>query len=130
MQKQKRKYGDLLYELRYYEQIPYQEHTVRQIEELKEKIEKAERELIHKACKEKILTTCSQQNTINTIILKNLFQSKIINLENTIYVLKYHKGILKIQIYDTNMEEEVKEILITEKIELLVKLNKKIKIWL
>lgn len=124
------KYGDLLYELRYYEQIPYQDDTIKQIESLKEPIKKVETELIQKACKEKLLTICSQQNKINGIILENLFQSKIINLENTIYVLKYHKGTLRIQIYDTNIEEETKEIQLTEKIQLLVKLNKKIKIWL
>lgn len=124
------KYGDLLYELRYYEQIPYQNNTINQIELLKEQIKKVETELIQKACKEKLLTIYSEQNEINTIILENLFQSKIINLENTIYVLKYHKNTLKIQIYDTNIKEETKEIQLTEKIQLLVKLNKKIKIWL
>mgnify|MGYP003322618527 CR=1 FL=1 len=63
------------------------------------------------------------------IILKNQFESKIINLENSVYILKYHKGILKIEIYDTNIEEETKEIEIKEKVELQVKLNKKIKVW-
>lgn len=119
----------LLYELRYYEQIPYQENTVANLENLQEKIEQIERKLIKKACIEKILTTLSEQENLNKRILENQFQSKIINLENTIYILKYHKGILKIEIYDTNIEEEVKEIQILEKVELTVKLNKKIKVW-
>ena len=55
-------------------------------------------------------------------------KTKIINLENINYTLKYHKGILKIEIYDTNIAEEEKMLKITEKVELIVKLNKKIKI--
>lgn len=110
--------------------MPYQNDSINQIESLKEKIKKVEKELIQKACREKLLTIYSEQNEINNIILENLFQSKIINLENTIYILKYHKNTLKIQIYDTNIEEETKEIQLTGKIQLLVKLNKKIKIWL
>lgn len=131
MQKRKHKYGSLLYELRYYEQLPYQESTIKQIEtaEVQNKIEQAERNIIEKACKEKVLTTFSNEETLNKKILQNQFQSKIINLNNTIYLLKYHKGILKIEIYDTNIEEETKQIQITEKVELQVKLNKKIKLW-
>lgn len=84
---------------------------------------------MQKACKEKVLTIFSNEETLNKQILQNQFQSKIINLANTNYLLKYHKGILKIEIYDTNIEEETKELQITEKVELQVKLNKKIKLF-
>lgn len=120
---------NLLYELRYYKQIPYKENKISNIEECNEKIENIEKMLIKKACEQKILTIFSEKESLNKKILQNQFDSKIINLENTIYVLKYHKGILKIQIFDTNIEEEIKEIEITEKVELKVRLNKKIKVW-
>ena len=71
----------------------------------------------------------SKEKTLNKKILQNQVQSKIINLNNTLYLLKYHKGILKIEIYDTNIKEETEELQITEKVELQVKLNKKIKLW-
>lgn len=97
--------------------------------QVQDKIEQAEKNIIEKACKEKVLTTFSNEKILNKKILQNQFQSKIINLNNTNYLLKYHKGILKIEIYDTNIEEETKQIQITEKVELQVKLNKKIKLW-
>lgn len=120
----KKEISNLLYELRYYEQIPYE-----QTEFNKEKITESEKQIIKKACSIKLLTIFSEQEELNQKILKNQFQSKIINLANTFYVLKYRKGILKVQIYEDQIEEETKEIRITEKVELQVKLNKKIKVW-
>ena len=122
---------DLIYELRYYECLPYQNTIVSdlQINELQEKISEAEELLIKKACLSKVLTTFSQEDNINKRIIANQFKTKIINLENINYTLKYHKGILKIEIYDTNIAEEEKMLKITEKVELEVKLNKNIKLW-
>lgn len=125
----KKEITDLIYELRYYKQIPYKETNLSQIEICKEKIEKIETMLIKEACEQKILKIFSEEEKLNKKILENQFDSKIISLDNTIYILKYRKGILKIEIYDTNIEEEIKEIEITEKVELQVKLNKKIKVW-
>ena len=119
----KREITDLIYQLRYYKQIPYKQLPMKQIEEI-------EKMLINKACTQKILVIFSKNEKLNGEILSKIFTSKIINLENTIYILRYHKGILKIEIYDTTIEEEAEEIAITEKVELAVKLNKKIKVFL
>lgn len=125
----KRDITDLIYELRYYEQLPYRQYNISKEEQIKEYLEKVEKQIIKKACIEKVLIKFSDEEQLNYNILKNQFQSKIIKLENTIYILKYKKGILKLEIYDTNIEEETKEIEIKEKVEMHVKLNKKIKIW-
>ena len=125
----KKEITNLIYEIRYYKQIPYKDASLGKIETNKSKLENIETRLIRKACEQKILTTFSQKESLNKKILENQFNSKIINLENTIYILKYHKGILKIEILDTTIEEETKEIEITEKVELQVRLNKKIKLW-
>lgn len=125
----KKEVQNLLYELRYYEQLPYKNDKIVSIDKIQEQIKKVETILIKKACNEKILTKFSEQEEINNRILQNQFQSKIIKLENTIYRLKYHKGILFIEIYDADIEEEIKEIPIMQKAELSVKLNKKIKVW-
>ena len=125
----KKEISDLLYQLRYYEQIPYKENQLNKIETINNQIQKIEEELIKKACNQKVLVTFSKNKNLNSKLLKLLFITKIINLENTIYILKYRKGILKIEIYDTTIQEDEKEIEITEKVELQVKLNKKIKVW-
>lgn len=127
--KEKDEIEKLLYEIRYYENIPYNSRNLSSVESTKKLIEIIEREIVKKACKFKILTTISGDEKLNYEVLKNVFKSKIANLKNTIYVLKYNKGVLKVLIYDTNIEEEVKEVKITEKVELSVKLNKKIKVY-
>ncbi len=125
----KKEITDLIYEIRYYVQLPYKQYNISKESKIEEYVTKVEKQIIKKACVEKVLIRFTQEEELNYKILKNQFQSKIIKLENTIYVLKYKKGILKIEIYDTNIEEETKEIEISEKVELNVKLNKKIKIW-
>ena len=119
----------ILYEVRYYEHIPYNYENISSIEYIKEQLEELENTIIQKACGLKILTTFSENKELNIKILKFIFKCKISNLKNVIFVLKYHKGILKIVEYDVNTEEEVMELQITEKVELSVKLNKKIKVY-
>lgn len=125
----KKEISDLLYQLRYYEQMPYKDSQLNKIEIINSQIQEIEEKLIEKACNQKVLITFSKNKSLNIKLLRLLFKTKIINLENTIYILKYRKGILKIEIYDTNIQEDEKEIKITEKVELQVKLNKKIKVW-
>ena len=87
-----------------------------------------EKVLIERACNQKALVKFSNDENLNLKILTLLFDSKIINLANTVYILKYKKGILKIEIYDTTIQEEEIEIQIKKKVELQVRLNKKIKV--
>lgn len=110
----------IIYELRYYKLIP--PIVTKETDEI-------ERKLIKKACEQKILTKFSEKEETNYQILKHIFTSKIIDLSETVYTLKYTKGTLTLNIYDGNTHDETKQIQITEKTELNVKLNKKIKIW-
>lgn len=110
----------IIYELRYYKLIP---------PIITKETDKIERKLIKKACEQKILTKFSEKEETNYQILKQIFTSKIIDLSETVYTLKYTKGTLTLNIYDGNTHDETKQIQITEKTELNVKLNKKIKIW-
>ena len=65
----------------------------------------------------------------NYEILKQIYETKIIDLDTIVYTLKYSKGTLTLNIYDDNTHDETKQIEITEKTELNVKLNKKIRVW-
>ena len=120
---------DLLYEVRYYKHIPYNSGNLGKSAKLKNQLNDIQKILIPKACNIKILIEISENKELNFNLLKNIFESKIANLGNMYYELKYHKGIIKITIYDTNVEENVVEQQITENVELKVKLNKKIKIF-
>lgn len=125
----KKELTDLVYELRYYEQLPYKNEAIFNGIKNKDLLENIEEKLINKACTQKCLVMFSKEISLNKKILENQFKTKIINLENTVYILKYQKGILKVEIYDTNIEESIIEIPILKKVELEVRLNKKIKIW-
>ncbi len=125
----KKELTDLVYELRYYEQLPYKNEAIFNEIKNKDLLGNIEEKLINKACAQKCLVMFSKEISLNKKILENQFKTKIINLENTVYILKYQKGILKVEIYDTNIEESLIEIPILKKVELEVRLNKKIKIW-
>ena len=124
----KKEIEKLLYELRYYEQISYNGSQINKIKIINEQLERFEKVLIEKACNQKVLVKFANDENLNLKILTLLFDSKIINLANTVYILKYKKGILKIEIYDTTIQEEEIEIQIKKKVELQVRLNKKIKV--
>ena len=120
---------DLLYEMRYYEHIPYNNGNLSKIIKIKKQIEEIERVIISKACNIKILSEFSNDKELNYKILRYVFDSKIANLSNIMYELKYQKNVLDIKIYDSNVEENNINIEIKEKVELKVKLNKKIKVF-
>lgn len=117
---EKKQIENIIYELRYFKQMP---------STITKEMQKVEKKLINKACEQKILTKFSEDEKLNYQILKEIFNSKIIDLETIVFSLKYTKGILTVKIYDGNVEDTTFEIKITEKVELLTKLNKKIKIW-
>lgn len=127
----KKEMTELIYCLRYYLLLPTaEEKQIKNENTLKARIEKVEEKLIEKACEQKVLTTFSEKDKkLNKEILKNIFVSKIITLEEMIFVLKYGEDVLSIEICDENIHELTTSVKITEKTELSVKLNKKIKVW-
>ena len=116
----KKEIENIIYELRYFKQMPLT--ATKNMKEIEQK-------LINKACEQKVITRFSDNEKINYQILKQILNIKIIDLETLAFLLKYTKGILTIKMYDGSVEDETFEIEITEKVELQVKLNKKIKIW-
>lgn len=119
-----------IYKLRYYKFLPYKNEKVSEIKEIKNKLEEIEKILIEKACEKKVIARLSEDNELNYKILRNIFITKIIDLESIILILKYNKDVLSIEIYDGNIMENTTEIIIDKKTELCVKLKKKIKIFI
>ncbi len=113
----------LIYELRYFELLP-DKIVVEQNE-----INQVEKMLVKKACEMKILTRFSEDDILNTNILRNIFVSRIITMQNIVISLKYEDSVLWIEMYDGNIHDKTVELKITEKTELIVKLKKKIKVW-
>lgn len=119
-----------IYKLRYYKFLPYKNEKISEIKEIKNKLEEIEKILIEKACEKKVIARLSEDNELNYKILRNIFITKIIDLESIVLILKYNKDVLSIEIYDGNIMENTTEIIIDKKTELCVKLKKKIKIFI
>ena len=112
----------IIYELRYYKL------ALATIEQ-KKYIDRIEETIINRACEQKILTKFSEDEKTNYLILKEIFNSRIIDLDAMAFELRYSKGTITINIFDGTTDDETKQIKLTQKTELSVKLNKKIKIW-
>ena len=116
-----------IYKFRYYcylylDSNRYIEH----VEELKEDVEQIKNILIQKAEELKCITRIAKTQKNNIEILGIMFETRMINLENMAIELK-QENILQAYIYDTNLLEK-KIVLEIPKEDLVVKLDKKIKI--
>lgn len=121
---------EYIYKIRYYKFIPYKDIKIGDIDTLVEEIRQIEDLIIQKACDMKVIERLSEDKNLNNEIIRKIFNQKIVDLSTLILVLKYKKGILEVEIYDSNIHEKTEEIEINEKTELSVKLKKKIKLFI
>lgn len=121
---------NLVYEVRYYRYLYYdKQKTLKEIKELTISFNKVMIKLIRKLIDFKWADTICTNEKINLRSLINLFDSKIIDLDNLIIECEYSDSKIKIQYYDANVLE--KEFIIEPK-ELntkKLKLKKKIKVF-
>ena len=95
-------------------------------------IENAEKTLLQKAHKMKILERLSKNEDIDYELLKNLFSIRSINLEEISVKVTKEKEKYFIQLFDDNSIEEKYELKNSENIrykDLDIRLNKKVKVF-
>lgn len=123
----------LIYEFRYYCLLPFNTRgVIHQIEEIKMPIQQVERLLIKKAHELKMIDSFSKEEETDYQILKNIFNLRVINLENLYIKILKEKNNYYIQLFDEEVFEEkirMESLDEIDKKEWLVKLNKKIKIF-
>lgn len=132
----KKELSDLIYQFRYYINIPKNDN-IKDDEILKEEIKKTSKMLITKACRLKVINIISNNIEENYIIVYDILNTKIINLnEINIEILKDNKNDenkkenkqILLNIYeDTNFDKNIKYDNIFE---LKIKFNKKIKLFI
>ena len=111
----------LIYQFRYFMCLPFDdEKSVKNIEKIKEDINKTEQLLVKKAIEFKII------NKVPFEVMKHVFETRIIILEELYYKITQESEKYYVQIFDENITEEKFEIELKEKI----KLNKKMKIFI
>lgn len=124
----------LIYEFRYYCMIPYDnEKHIYKVKQLQKRIEQIKQVLIQKAGDLKAINIFSKDEEINYQMLKNIFNIRIINLEELSIKVTKEKEEFFVQLFDENVFEEKSMIENSENInkkDLEIRLNKKVKIFL
>ena len=121
--KTKQEIINLIYEFRYYMLIPKKNNI---------EFEEVIKEIIDKAIDLKAIIKISENKEIEYNIIKNIFEVRVIKIENIEMKITKEKEKYYLQIFDEKMFEEKIEILEKNKIkkeDLLIKANKKIKIF-
>lgn len=132
--KTKQQIIQLMYEFRYYCIMPYYEDIcVNQVKQLSSRIENIQKELIIKAGKLKVINVFSKREDLNYAMLKNIFNVRVINLEELNIKITKEKDKFFVQLFDENAFEEKNEIIGIEDIrnkDLELRYNKKVKIFI
>ena len=111
----------LIYQFRYFMCLPFDEtNSVKSLGQIEEDVNKTEQLLIKKAIEFKVI------NKVPFEVMKHVFETRIITLEELYYKITKESEKYYVQIFDENITEEKFEIEPIEKI----KLNKKIKIFI
>ena len=120
----------LIYEFRYYCLIPVTKKIlINEIREISADIEQVEKLLIQKAHRLKVIDTFSETEQIDYQILKNIFNIRVINLEDLYIKVTKEKEKYYIQLFDENIFEEKIELKNVNNKDFNFKINKKIKIF-
>lgn len=124
----------MIYEFRYYCMIPYdQERYIYQIKDIEKIIERIQKLLIQKAGELKAINIFSKQNKTNYDMLKNIFNTRIINLEELCIKVTKEKDKFFVQLFDENVFEEKNEFGDINNVktkDLEIRMNKKVNIFL
>lgn len=125
----------LIYEFRYYAMLPYNEkQQIREVENLKENIIEVEKEILKKAHNMKIIEKLSKQEEIDYELLKSIFNTRTINLEEICVKLeKNKKGEYFVQVFDGKICEEQRPLEKAEQMnkkDLYLRFNKKVRIFI
>ena len=123
----------LIYEFRYYCLIPLTENkSINEVKEIFQDIKEIQMLLLKKAHELKIIDILSNDYRIDYQILKNIFNIRVINLEDLYIKLTKEKEKYYLQLFDENIFEEkieLKNLGNLNKKDLTFKINKKIKIF-
>lgn len=118
----------IIYDFRYYLLLPYnKEKTIQKVQKLQKSITEITELIIKKAIELKVIEKISNNEETNYEILKNIFNIRIIKLEDAYLKITKEKEKYYLQIFDENIFEDKIEILKPEELE--IKPNKKISIW-
>lgn len=125
----KKKLIEYVYILRYYKLLYFNNKTqIKDIEEIKEQLQMAERYLITRVCNLKLVTIFSNNIEKNYEIISKILETNIIDLNEMNIEFKKKDGKILLNIFDDNMIDKTIEY--NENEDINVKLGKKIKLFI
>ena len=111
----------LIYKFRYFMVLPFNvQKNIKEVEELKEEVEKVEKTLTEKAIEKKVIVN------VPLDVMKHVFGTRIIALEELYFKITKEEEKYYVQLFDENISEEKFEIQPLDK----MKINRKIKIFI
>ena len=114
-----------IYKIRYYRYLPIdRELYMKDIEGLKPKFEDVIKLIIKKAQELKIWDNFSEDSAVTYVILKEVFDTKMINLQNLNIQCSYENKVLTVEYYDDTILENAINVDVDS-----VKIKKKIKLF-
>ena len=128
----KKELVNLVYELRYYNQLPLEGRKIKDIKELALNISNMQKKLVKKLCSLKVIDRFSTDDEINYSILKYIFVARMVNLNKIQLRMEYKNKKLIIEYYDENVLENQEKIDFDENNigKLTKKIKKKIRIFI
>ncbi len=123
----KQKIINYIYELRYFSFLMFDEKSsIKELSLLKNELEKVIKIIYNKARNMNVIEDVTKDEEANYKIVKKIFDSKMIDLNNMVIKTQVKDGRLYIEYYDTNILEGVVEL----QSDKTIKLNKKTKLFI
>lgn len=124
---------ELVYQFRYYLYLPINmgEKTVliKEVDALKDQLEKIEKRIITKACKLNVLIIINQYISYNFEIIKKIIETKIINLEDVHVIFSKVEDKIHMEIYDGEVLDRTEDVNRKNEEDFKIKFGKKIKLF-
>lgn len=128
----KQELTELIYEFRYYCMLPFDsKKEIWQMKLLEKCVKKVIMKLIQKSYDIKLISKISSDENLNYEIIKNIFTTRVINLEEINIKIIKEKDNYYIQLFDENIVEEKIELrnIDIDKKDFEIKLNKKVRLF-
>lgn len=123
---------NLIYELRYYNYLPVNDKKIKELKELENERRNLQKKLVAKLCENKVIERFLKDYEKNYLIVKYIFETKILNINKVLIKLNYKDENLYLEYYDENILEKTENIKFSNEDyeKLLKKAIKKTKIFI